>query len=176
MYIVSVYVPSFLLIHLKPSAVEGPGITLFQRNLLFTFREINLELAEVALKYFYEHALQWMTPINVALDMFSEVPPYSFEAVKTGHYPDSVDARKLLQERKATLRDFFSAESTTAPCILCSEVPETHWRSIENNNRATERFIGKLKGIVQHKIRDSPSHLNKTDIGLRIRAFLCNMD
>ena len=115
-----------------------------------------------------------MTPINVVLSVFYEVSPYFFEAVKIGHYPEFVDARKLLQERKATLRDFVTAESRTAPGILRSEVPETHCKRIENNNRATERIIGKLKGIVQHKIRDSSSHLNKTDI--RIKAFLCNME
>ena len=32
-YIVSVHVPSFVSLHLKPSAAEGPGIMLFQRNL-----------------------------------------------------------------------------------------------------------------------------------------------
>ena len=42
LYIISVYVPSFLLIHLKPSAVEGPRITLFQRDLL-AYREIDSE-------------------------------------------------------------------------------------------------------------------------------------
>ena len=33
-YIVSVYIPSFFCIHLKPSFAEEPGIVLFQRNLL----------------------------------------------------------------------------------------------------------------------------------------------
>ena len=32
LYIISVYVPSFLLIHLKASAAEGPRITLFQES------------------------------------------------------------------------------------------------------------------------------------------------
>ena len=118
--------------------------------------------------------MQWMSPVNVALGVFAEVSPYSIQAVKTSHYPDSVDARKLLQGRKAGLRDVFTSESKTAPCIVCSEVPVAHWKSIENNNIATERLIGKLKGIVQNTILDSPSHLNKTD--MRIRAFLCNME
>ena len=122
-YIISVYVPSFLLIHLKPSAAEGPRITLFQRGLLLTYREIDSELTDVILKYFYEHTVQWMWPVNVARNVFAEVSPYSVEAVKTSHYLDSVDARKLLQGRKAGLRDFFTSESRTAPCIPCSEVP-----------------------------------------------------
>ena len=131
------------------------------------------EQADV-LKYFYEHAVQWMLPVNIALSVFAEVSPYSIETVKTSRYPGSVDARKLLQGRKAGLRDVLTSESKTAPCIVCSEVPVAHWKSIENNNIATERLIGKLKGVVQNTILDSPSHPNITD--MRIRAFLCNMD
>ena len=114
-----------------------------------------------------------MTPINVALSVYAEVPPYSVEAVQTRYFPDSVDARKLLKERKASLKDFFALESKAAACILFSEVPVAHWRNIDNNNRATERYIGRLKNV-QNKILDSTSHPTKTDI--RIRAFLCNMD
>ena len=95
--LISAYVLSFLLIPLKLSAAEGPRITLFQRDLLLAYCEIDSELADAVLKYFYEHALQWMSPVKVALSVFAEVLPYSIEAVKTSHYPDSVDARKLLQ-------------------------------------------------------------------------------
>ena len=49
-----------------------------------------------------------MTPINVALSVYAEVPPYAVEAVQTAYFPDSVDARKLLKERKASLKDFFT--------------------------------------------------------------------
>ena len=86
---------------MKPSAAEGPGIALFQRNLVLARNEIDWELAEVALKYFYDHAQQWVTPINAALSVYAEVPPHCVEVVQTGHFPDSVDARKLLLERRA---------------------------------------------------------------------------
>ena len=91
-YVVSVYIPSFVTIQLKPLAAEGPGITLFERNLLLAYNEIDSELAEVALKYFYDHAQQWVTPINAALNVYAEVPPYCVNAVQTGHFPDAVDA------------------------------------------------------------------------------------
>ena len=81
---------------------------LFQRNLLFAYHEIDAELAEVALKYFYDHAQQWVKPINAALSVYAEVPPYCVEAVRAGHFPDSVDARKLLQERRASAKEFYS--------------------------------------------------------------------
>ena len=173
-YIVSVYVPSFVMIHLKRSAAEGPGFTLFQRDLLFVYKEIDSELAEVALKYFYDHAQQWVTPINAALSVYAEVPSYSVEAVQTSQFSDLVDAQNLLKERRTSLKDFFTLGSNAAACILCSEIPKAHWRNIDSNNRATERYIGKLKSVVQNKIRDSSSHLSETDI--RIQAFLCKMD
>ena len=90
------YVPSFLLIHRKPTATEGPAVTLSQRDLLLAYREVDVELADIALKYFREHALQWMTPTNVAVSVFAEWPPYPVEAVKTGRFPDYVDAQKPL--------------------------------------------------------------------------------
>ena len=46
-YILSVYIPSCFEIHLKPSAAQGPSITLFQRDLLFAWREIEPELVDV---------------------------------------------------------------------------------------------------------------------------------
>ena len=144
-YIISIYVPSFFPIHLKPSAAEGPIIILFQRDHFLAYREIDSEQADVVLKYFYEHAAQWMSPVNVALSVFAEVSPYSIEAVKTSHYPDSVDAQKLLQGRKAGLRDFFTSETRTALCIVCCAIPVAHWKSIKNNSRATERLIDKFK-------------------------------
>ena len=67
--------------HLKPSAAEGRGNTLFQRNLLFAYREIDAELARVVLQCFYEHASRSLSPINVSLSVFAEVPTYSVEAV-----------------------------------------------------------------------------------------------
>ena len=79
-YVVSVYISSFVTIQLRPSAAEGPGITLFQRNLLPAYNEIDSELAEVALKYFYDHAQQWVIPINVTISVHTEVPPYCVEA------------------------------------------------------------------------------------------------
>ena len=127
-YVVSVYIPSFGTIQLKPSAAEGPVITLFQRNLLLAYNENDSELGEVALKYFYDHAQQLVTPINVALSVNAEVPPYCDKAAQTGHFPDSVDARKLLQERRASLKEFFTFGSKAAACVLCSEVPKAYWR------------------------------------------------
>ena len=107
-YIVSVYVPSFFCIHLKPPVAEGPGIVLFQRNLLLAYHQVDSEIAEVALKYFYKHAHMWLSPENVALSVFAEVPPYSCEAVKSGSFPDSVNARSRTERLQSNSKDFFN--------------------------------------------------------------------
>ena len=41
-----------MLIHLKPTASEGPFLTLFQRDILSAYRDIDTEIEDVALKYF----------------------------------------------------------------------------------------------------------------------------
>ena len=43
-YLVSVYVPSLIITHLKPEAYDGPFLTLFQRDLLLAFNKIDEEM------------------------------------------------------------------------------------------------------------------------------------
>ena len=171
--IINVYVPSFLMIHLKPRAPEGPFITLFQRDLIIAFRDINPEIVKTTMKYFLEHASQWMSWKNVCLSGHPEVPPYSLEAVKGCPLPPAVDACSLLQNRPTCLKQFFTAKSKEAPCIAYSNIQPKFWKSIDNNNGATERRIGKLKGLIKNKICENPNRLSRSDI--RSRTFLCNM-
>ena len=42
------------------------------------------------------------------------------------------------------------------------------WKSIDNNNRSTEQFIGRLKLIVNGMVQDDLQNFDKTD--LRILA------
>ena len=173
-YIINVYVPSFLMIHLNPGAPEGPFLTLFQRDLLVAFRDIDPAIVEMTMKYYLEHASQWLSWKNVALSVHAEVAPYSVEAVKACSLPQTVDVRSMLEDRTTRLKQFFTMRSKEAPCIAASHVQPTFWKSIDNNNRVTERRIGKLKSLVNSKISEDPNQLNRSDI--RLRAFLCNMD
>ena len=75
--------------------------------------------------------------------------------------------------KRGILRDFFTEDSKMAPCITSVSVLPTFWRNIDNNNRVTERFVGKLKGVVNGLIRDDKDNLNKTD--MRILATLHNI-
>ena len=163
-YIICVYVPSFMLIHLKPTASEEPFFTLFQRDILLAYRDIDTEIADVALKYFLKYATCWLSPKNVALSVYGGTHPYSVEAVKVCMIPDTVDIKSHLMDRTTRLK---------APCISYSRIPPQFWKTIHNNNRSNERRIGRLENIVNDKIGDEPSQMNKTD--QRLRALLCNM-
>ena len=115
-----------------------------QRDLLNSYQEIDREIADVVFKYFLDHAVHWLSPKNVSLSVFSEVPPYCMEAVKTASFPDVVNTRALLQDRTSRLRHFFTSASKNAPCITMTSVSPNFWKTIDNNNRSTERRIGKL--------------------------------
>jgi len=138
-YIISVYVPSFIMIHLNPRACDGPYLNLFQRDLLIAFQEIDIDVADVVFKYFVEHGSQWMSSENVALSLYSDSPPMSLDAVKTSiSLPAAVNISAQLRSRSARLKSFFTVQSKTAPCVVCTNVPAAFWRVIDNNNRSTE--------------------------------------
>ena len=55
-FVVSVYLPSFLLIHLKPNALENPLLTLFQQLLLLGSEEVDSVLCKAVNRYFIQLA------------------------------------------------------------------------------------------------------------------------
>jgi len=55
-YIVSVYVHSFMIIHLKPKICDDPFITLFQSDLLLSFEDIDQDIHKMVMKYYLKHA------------------------------------------------------------------------------------------------------------------------
>ena len=174
-FILSVYLPSFIMIHLNPKAAEGPSLTLFQRDLILAYRQLEPDIADVVWKYFVPHASKWLSPVNVALSVYAEIPPYSLEAVSSSEsFSDSVDIGTLLSDPKQRLRHFFTKQSKEAPCISASHLNHSFWRTIDCHNRSTERRIGILKEIINKKIFDAPKYMNRTDI--RLRAYMCNLD
>ena len=145
-----------------------------QQDLLLAYREIDEDVADVVFKYFVEHGSQWLSPENVALSLFSNSPPLSLDAVKTStSLPALVNVPAQLQSRSAMLKNFFTVQSKTAPCVSCNNVIATFWKTIDNNNRSTERRIGKLKNIIRDRVCDSHNS-RRTD--LRFRAYLCNTE
>ena len=161
------------MIHLKPQAFEAPFFTLFQRNLLDACRNIDVELAEQCSKYFLHHASQWLSSKNVALWVHSEVPLFCTEAVKASSFPDTVDTKALLKNRKSRLRDFFTSESRAAPWIFMPGINPKFWKAIDNNNHSTKRCIGRLKSIIRNKV-DNKAALSL--VNSKPRAYLCSME
>ena len=170
-FIVCVYLPSFLTIHFKSSAAEGPSVVLFTRDLLLAYKEVDLPVFDAIWKHFDQHASQWLCPKIIALSVHAEVPLYTVDAVKERAFPKNVDIQQALLKRKQS-RDFFSEESKFSPCIACFSSP-VFWKSIDNNNRSTERFIGRLNLIVNGMVRDDLQNFDKTD--LRILVTLHNV-
>ena len=82
---------------MKTQAAEGPQSTLFQRDMLNFYKEIDREIAEIVSKYFLDHAVHWLSPQIVSLSVFSEVSSYCMEAKKISSHPDVVNTRALLQ-------------------------------------------------------------------------------
>ena len=111
----------------------------------------------------------------MALSVHADVAPYSAETVKNNYsLPKAVDVCSLLQDRTTCLKQFLTTRSKEAPCIAASQIQPTFWKNIDNNSRATERRIGKLKGPVKNKMGENLIQLNRFDI--RLRALLCNME
>ena len=121
-YVVSVYVPSFTMIHFKPKACDGPFLIFFQRDLLLAHQEVDEQVANMVFKYFVEHGSQWLSPNNVALCLFSDIPPLSFEAVQTSSLlPVAIDIRAQMKCRAARLKNFFTTQFQSAPCVTYSD-------------------------------------------------------
>ena len=125
--------------------------------------------------YFVPHASKWLSPVNVALNVYAETPPYGVEAVSFSEsFPDFLEIRTLLNDPKKSLRHFFTKQSQEAPCISASHLNPSSWRAIDYHNRSTERRIGILKKIIHQKIFDAPECMNRTDT--RLRECMCNLD
>ena len=169
-YIASVYVPSFMIIHLKRKVCDGPYVTLFQRDLLLAYEKLDQNLSRVVMKYFLKHASNWLA-------MWKECcPSFSLDAVKDSTSlppPQNVDITTLLLSRSARLKNFFTTDSKVAPCVSC-DIDPLFWKCVENSNRSTERRIGMLRNVLQHRRVNTESSLRRTDI--RLRANLCNME
>ena len=131
-------------------------------------------MANMVFKYFVEYGSQWLSPKNVALSLFSDILPLYLEAVKTSSsLPLAINTRAQIKCRAARLKIFFTTQSQSAPCVTYSDIiPAMSWKSIDNNNRATERRIGKLKNVIQYRIFDDNKN-SRTD--LRLYSYLCNV-
>ena len=80
--------------------------------------------------------------------------------------PVTLEIRDLLKSRNARLKNFSTVRSQFAPCVMCANVPVSFWKTIDNNNRSTERQIGNLKHHLIRILSNECNHLVDT----RLRA------
>ena len=131
-------------------------------------------MANMVFRYFVEHGSRWLSPKNVAVSLFSDIPPLSLEAVKTSSsLPVAIDTRAQMKCGAARLKTFFTFQSQSAPSLTYNDIiPAMLWKSIDHNKRATERRIGKLKNVIQDRVSDDDKN-SRTD--LRLCSYLCNV-
>ena len=118
-YIISVYMPMFVKIHLNPRASEGPTNMIFLRYLLLDFRQQHTNLVDHCLKpVFVKHFCSWINPINVTLNIHSKSPCIPSKIVNDPDHqlPGDVNTKQLAWKR-APIRPYFGSSSKAAPCL-----------------------------------------------------------
>ena len=172
-YIVSVYVPMFLRIHLNPRVPEGLTNMMFLRDLLLDYCEKDEILVDQSLKkVFIKHFTSWMNPVNVALNVYSKNPAYQAKHLEDPHQnlSDEVDIQQLAWKR-VPLKTYFTSRSKVAPCLL---VPNKNfWNSVDNHNRSCERFIGRTSHcLTDRKVRDFKTFEEKDRTDSKILGYI----
>ena len=100
------------MIHLNPKAPESPFLSIFHRDLISCFVEIDPNITDAVMKYFLAHPSQWLSWKNVAFSVHAKVALYTAEAVKNSKsLAEVVDVRSLLQDRRSRLKHFFTNRS-----------------------------------------------------------------
>ena len=80
-------------------------------------------MGNMVFKYFVELGSQWLYPRNVALSLFSDIPPLSLEAMQTSSLlPVAIDIRAQMKCRAARLKNFFTTQSQSALCVKYSDI------------------------------------------------------
>lgn len=162
-FIVNVYVPIFVQINLHPHVPDGPGIVLLSRDLMMKHG-----VPDRVKNIFLDHAVTWMSPVNVAVEVHKKDPSILLQDVKNIRKL-AVDTRKLCWSKKP-IKHFFTVESACAPCI--SHGSTEFWQNVENHNRTSERYIGKMGDVFKNGwVKDNQD--DKLDN--RVRGYVLNM-
>ena len=120
---------------------------MFQRNLLVAFCVIDAETIETIMRIFFDHASHWLSWKNVSVRVHAEVAMYSVENITTCPLlPPAMDVQTISLDRITRLQHFFALRNREAQCIVATHLQPKFWKSINNNDWATERRTGKLKG------------------------------
>ena len=78
--------------------------------------------------------------------IFAVSSPLPFDAVRTfTSLTGTLDIRDLLKSQNTRVNSFSTVQSPLAPCVTCTNVPVSFWKTIDHNNRSSKRQIGKLQ-------------------------------
>ena len=119
---------------------------------------------------FLDHAVTWMSPTNVAVEVHKESPAVLLEDVKKIRKL-SAKTREPCWSNKP-IKHFFTVE--TCACAPSLSVGSSlFWRSVDNHNRTSERYIGKValvlnNGWVKDRCDDT--------LDSRVRGYVLNME
>lgn len=163
-FILNVYVPIFVQTNLYPRIPNGPDNVIFARDLMMSFG-----VPDTVKNIFLNHAEQWLSPVNAAVVVHQETPPISLEDLKKIRVM-SVKTRDLCWSSKK-IKSFLTIESALAPCVSVGS--GEFWRSVDNNNRTCERYIGKMGLVFKNGwVKDS----GNSTIDSRVRGYVLNME
>ena len=174
-FIIDVYTPMFISIYSHPSAVEGPMLTILNRDLLLASKE---EVTEPAWPSFLRHGSLWVSPKTVALASLSDDPPILKDNVrKISTLPiTSVMTKEMLIGRKK-LSSFYDITTQCSPCLNIADADV--WRSFKNNQMPNKRAIGFMKQCMDKgKVRDSSDTQTDDEIAVidkRLQGYVVSM-
>ena len=154
-FVISVYTPAWFKIFYHPSATDGPQIMLDIRDYMLNaseFYQFPLTITERLKKIFLPHGLSWLSGDNVALAVLSDNNVLSIENVmSTDSSLIRAERESMLWETKYKLENFLCVETKLAPCLQNYEHKIEFWKATMNNNRSCERYIGRIKEIIENK-------------------------
>ena len=169
-YIISVYVPMFVKIHLNPRASEGPTNMIFLRYLLLDFRQQHTNLVDHCVKpVFLKHFCSWMNPINVTLNIHSKSPAFQAKQWKITISNFLV----MLTPNNLHGSEHLSGH-TSDPAVkqhLASRLTtKFFWNSIDNHNRSWREMV-LCHNAWEKGFRKAEE---KRQVDIRIRGFICH--
>ena len=68
-------------------------------------------------EHFVHHSSQWLNPKTIALNVYAEIPPFTFEAVKKKTFSKQINIEQIIWKR-GTLRDLFTEDSKWLHALL----------------------------------------------------------
>ena len=112
---------------------------------------------------------RWLSPLNAAEVIHQKAPPLLQENLKQIKVLE-VKTRDLCWSNKK-IKSFLTVESTHAPCCIYGD--SEYWRSIDNHNRTSEWYIGKMSLVLKNGwVQDSKS----PDVDNRVRGYVLSME